>query len=268
MRSTLPLRLEQEMHDKGATRTHEEAAMGRTAIKQAPPRTYVISLENRKARGSGHERPEEILHAARELFLEHGVEGVSTRQIAARVGISQTALYVYFKSKEEMLDRLVDAALRKLGVALDAVNVSWADPVDFLRANLREYIRFGLSHPDEYRLVFMLRDARRKSDPALSKEHNPVGDALFNALKSRIEQGVASGKLRCLKTGRAAAQSVWAAMHGLVALRLAFPDFDWVPVEEQIESHVDIILHGIIGTGDRQAKRPSEEPAPAAATAG
>jgi AcrR family transcriptional regulator len=241
--------------------------MGRTATKQAPPRTYVISLENRKARGSGHERREEILRAARELFLEHGVEGVSTRQIAARVGISQTALYVYFKSKEEMLDRLVDAALRKLGVALDAVNVSWSDPVDFLRANLREYIRFGLSHPDEYRLVFMLRDAR-KIDPALSKEHNPVGDALFNALKSRIEQGVASGKLRCLKTGRAAAQSVWAAMHGLVALRLAFPDFDWVPVDEQIDGHVDIILHGIIGTGDRHAKPAPEAPALATAPAG
>ena len=59
---------------------------------------------------TGYERREEILRAARELFLEHGVEGVSTRHIAARVGISQTALYVYFKSKEEMLDRLVDAA--------------------------------------------------------------------------------------------------------------------------------------------------------------
>src|SRR5580698_11520185 len=102
--------------------------MAEAAFKQIPPRTYVISLDNRKARGCGHERPEEILNAARALFLEHGVENVTTRQIAARVGISQTALYVYFKSKDEMLDRLVDAALRKLGAALDAVNVSWADP--------------------------------------------------------------------------------------------------------------------------------------------
>jgi AcrR family transcriptional regulator len=257
------------MQDEGASTDREEAVMDRSATKQAPPRTYVISLENRKARGSGHERREEILRAARELFLEHGVEGVSTRQIAARVGISQTALYVYFKSKEEMLDRLVDAALRKLGVALDAVNVSWSDPVDFLRANLREYIRFGLSHPDEYRLVFMLRDARRKTDAAFSKEHNPVGDALFNVLKSRIEQGVASGKLRCLKTGRAAAQSVWAAMHGLVALRLAFPDFDWVPVDEQIDGHVDILLHGIIGTADDcQQKLSDVAPTPAAPESG
>ena len=234
--------------------------MHRPAIKHPSPRTYVISLENRKARGSGHERREEILRAARELFLEHGVEGVSTRQIAARVGISQTALYVYFKSKEEMLDRLVDAALRKLGVALDAVNVSWSDPVDFLRANLREYIRFGLGHPDEYRLCFMLRDARRKSDSPYGKEHNPVGEALFNVLVSRIEQGVASGKLRCLKTGRAAAQSVWAAMHGLVALRLAFPDFGWAPLDEQIDGHVDMLLHGILGKAEAKLKVAAPEP--------
>jgi AcrR family transcriptional regulator len=225
--------------------------VAQSATKQAPSKaaasskTYVISLENRKARGSGHERPEEILAAARALFLEHGVENVTTRQIAARVGISQTALYVYFKSKEEMLDRLVDAALRKLGAALDAVNVRCADPIEFLRANFREYIRFGLEHPDEYRLVFMLRDGRRKAR-AKPHPHNPIGDALFDALKTRIEQGVAAGKLRCLKTGLAAAQSVWAAIHGLVALRLAYPDFDWIPVDELIDAHVDMLLHGIV----------------------
>jgi AcrR family transcriptional regulator len=218
--------------------------MARAAVKQSPPKTYVISLENRKARGCGHERPEEILCAARELFLEHGVENVSTRQIAARVGISQTALYVYFKSKEGMLDRLVDAALRKLGAALDAVDAGCSDPVDFLRSNFREYIRFGLENPDEYRLVFMLRDGRKKPRPT-AHDHNPIGDALFDSLKSRIERGVASGKLRCLKTSLGAAQSVWAAIHGLVALRLAYPDFDWIPIDELIDGHVDMLLHGI-----------------------
>jgi AcrR family transcriptional regulator len=220
--------------------------MNLTATHRAP-RVQLASGENRKARGCGHERREEILSGARQLFLEHGVEKVSTRQIAARVGISQTCLYIYFKSKEEMFDSLVEASLRKLGAALDAVNEGYADPIEFLRANLREYIRFGLGHPDEYRLVFMLRDARRKAAPS-GQESSPVGDALFNVLSSRIEQGVASGKLRCLGSARAAAQSVWAAVHGLVALRLAYPDFDWVPVEEQIEGHLDMLLHGLIKT--------------------
>jgi AcrR family transcriptional regulator len=204
------------------------------------------ALERRKARGAGYERREEILDSARALFLEHGVENVSTRQIAARVGISQTCLYVYFKSKEEMLDKLVEASLRKLGAELDAVNASHPDPVAFLRANLRAYIRFGLSHPDEYRLVFMLRDARRKGAARPHGHASPIGDALFDVLQSRIEQGVAEGKFRCLATARAAAQSVWAAVHGLVALRLAYPDFDWVPVEEQIDGHVDMLLHGLV----------------------
>jgi AcrR family transcriptional regulator len=206
------------------------------------------ALERRKARGSGYERREEILDSARALFLEHGVENVSTRQIAARVGISQTCLYVYFKSKEEMLDKLVEASLLKLGAALDKVNAHHPDPIEFLRANLSEYIRFGLAHPDEYRLVFMLRDARRKG-AAAHRGASAVGDALFDALCARIEAGVATGKLRCLGSARAAAQSVWAAVHGLVALRLAYPDFDWVPVAEQIEGHLDMLLHGLAVTG-------------------
>jgi AcrR family transcriptional regulator len=223
--------------------------MAQTAIKEAPARSDAIASETRKARGYGHERPEEILSAARALFLEHGVENVTTRQIAARVGISQTALYVYFKSKDEMLDRLVNAALRKLGAALDAVNVRCADPIDFLRSNFREYIRFGLEHPDEYRLAFMLRDGRRKAARGEAHHSDSIGDALFNALQSRIEQGVACGKLRCLTTSLGAAQCVWAAIHGLVALRLAYPDFAWIPVDELIDTHVDMLLHGILGRG-------------------
>ena len=133
-----------------------------------------------------------------------------------------------------------------------------------MRANLREYIRFGLSHPDDIVSSSCCATRAAKPTPSFSKEHNPVGEALFNVLKSRIEQGVASGKLRCLKTGRSAAQSVWAAMHGLVALRLAFPDFDWVPVDEQIEGHVDMLLYGIIGRADRQPNSAGEAATPAA----
>jgi AcrR family transcriptional regulator len=206
-------------------------------------------LERRKPRGSGHERREELLASARALFLEHGVENVSTRQIAARAGISQTCLYVYFASKEELLDKLVEASLRKLGGALDAVNASFPDPIEFLRANLREYIRFGLDNPDEYRLAFMLRSTRRKDGAQAGEGGRAIGDALFDVLQNRIEQGVAAGKFYCLASARAAAQAVWAAVHGLVALRLAYPDFDWVAVDEQIDAQVDMLLNGLAKTG-------------------
>jgi AcrR family transcriptional regulator len=229
--------------------------MGRTTGAKKPVRTYVISLENRKARGSGHERPEEILAAARELFLEHGVENVSTRQIAMRVGISQTALYVYFRNKEMMLDSLVEAAFRKLGITLARVEASYADPIDYLRAAIPEYIHFGLQNPDEYRIAFLLRDARRKSSQ-LPEEKRRIGLEVFAAMEGRIAEGLASGALRSASgSAHGSAQALWAAIHGLVALLLAYPDFGWVPLDELITVHTDMLLDGLIAQGHKSMSK-------------
>ena len=213
-----------------------------------PSRFYVVSMDNRKARGSGHERVGEILEAARELFLQHGVESVSTRQIAMRVGISQTALYVYFKNKGEMLDRLTEGAFRKLGEAMQDVSDRHSNPVDFLRAWVPEYIRFGLKHPDEYRLTFLLRDGRH---PGLlpQEQRQTEGLRVFADFQKRLSAAQASGELRSLTASpEALAQSLWAAMHGLVALLLAFSDFDWVKLDALIHVHTDLLLGGLVTT--------------------
>ena len=62
----------------------------------------------RKRRGEGHTRREEILQAAKELFLEQGYDATTIRRIADRVGISAPALYLYFKDKEAMMLALCD----------------------------------------------------------------------------------------------------------------------------------------------------------------
>ncbi len=215
-----------------------------------PSRFYVVSLDNRKARGSGHERVGEILEAARELFLQHGVESVSTRQIAARVGISQTALYVYFKNKGEMLDQLTEGAFRKLGEAMQDVSKRNSDPVEFLRAWIPEYVRFGLKHPDEYRLTFLLRDGRH---PGLlpQEQRQTEGLTVFSNFRERLAAAQASGALRSpTASPEALAQSLWAAMHGLVALLLAFSDFDWVKLDALVRVHTDLLLEGLVGMPD------------------
>ena len=61
----------------------------------------------RKRRGEGHTRREEILQAAKELFLEQGYDSTTIRRIADRVGISAPALYLYFKDKEELFRAVV-----------------------------------------------------------------------------------------------------------------------------------------------------------------
>jgi AcrR family transcriptional regulator len=204
-------------------------------------RSYVVSLDNRKPRGQGHERPAEILEAARELFLEHGVEQVTTRQIAARVGISQTALYVYFKTKEVILDRLAESAWCGLVRALDAVEPAGVSPAERLRATLVVFMRFWLEHPDDFRIVFL----RKALKPCAEDEHMLApGKTLLTRFTDRVEEAVKAGSVRCLGSNQATALSVWAAISGMVALRLRYPEFPWPQANEHIEAMADLIMNG------------------------
>ncbi|GIN08592.1 TetR family transcriptional regulator [Shouchella clausii] len=54
------------------------------------------------------ERKNEILDAADELFGEKGFEGTSTKDILEKVGIARGTLYYHFKSKEAIMDALID----------------------------------------------------------------------------------------------------------------------------------------------------------------
>ena len=59
----------------------------------------VTPPRSRKPRGQGASRRAEILASATRLFLEEGVDHVTMRRIAQAVGVSPTALYVYFPDK-------------------------------------------------------------------------------------------------------------------------------------------------------------------------
>lgn len=59
-------------------------------------------------RKKADERKKEILDAADILFTQKGFDGTSTNDILEKVGIARGALYHHFKSKEEILDSLID----------------------------------------------------------------------------------------------------------------------------------------------------------------
>ncbi len=53
------------------------------------------------------ERRAEVLEAALELMSERGIAGASLRALAQKLGMQQPSLYHYFRSKEELVDRVV-----------------------------------------------------------------------------------------------------------------------------------------------------------------
>lgn len=215
-------------------------------------RTYTISLANRKARGSGHERLGEILDAARALFLEHGFENVSTRKIAQQVGISQTALFSYYKTKDDILNALIREAFEELDRALTEVDRTAKNPEDWLRRGIAGYVAFGLDHPDEYRLAFMVIKAYRRpyntEQPEQIGEGTRVGVPHFLRLVGKVGEAMQAGVVRRdLGSPMLVAQALWASMHGLVAGLIARPrpHFPWEDVDALIRTQTEMLVAGI-----------------------
>jgi AcrR family transcriptional regulator len=206
----------------------------------------------RKRRGEGHTRREEILQAAKELFLELGFEATTIRRIADRVGISAPALYLYFKDKDELLLALCDLTFAHLMKAVDEIEKTVGDPVERVRHFGEAYVRFGLSHPDEYRLVFMgahiPESIRRTGHKAATDDPTKpgVGGALvFKRLVAILTELEASGtKLKYpIDT---CGELCWMGLHGLVSAFIVKPEFPWSDRELLISGMLDIHLKGIV----------------------
>jgi AcrR family transcriptional regulator len=213
-------------------------------------RTYTISLANRKSRGSGHERRGEILATARALFVEHGFENVSTRKIAEKVGISQAALFSYYKTKDEIFSTLVQDAFTELGRSLAEIEAQSRDGRDWLRRCVAGYINFGLGHRDEYRMAFMIMKPHHHN-PDLPAPLGPgyqVGIAVFGQLAAKVAQLIKEGVIRDdLGPPALVAQILWGSIHGLVAALIARPKphFPWDEAEVLIKAETELLLSGL-----------------------
>ena len=59
-----------------------------------------------------------IAEAARPVFLQYGLEGAKTRDIAAAAGVTETVLYRHFRSKDEIFEEAVLAPVESLSLEL------------------------------------------------------------------------------------------------------------------------------------------------------
>lgn len=72
-----------------------------------------MGVQERRAREKKELR-QEILDAAREMFVRDGFENVSMRKIAEKIEYSPTTIYLYFQDKADLLDCLCEETFTRL----------------------------------------------------------------------------------------------------------------------------------------------------------
>jgi AcrR family transcriptional regulator len=181
-----------------------------------------------------------ILDAAREMFAQEGYAAVSMRRLAERVEYSPTAIYLHFEDKDDLFRAVCDETFAGLVTRLERRRTALAgDPLAYLEAGLREYIAFGIKHPEHYQVTFL----QRPRGAADSFEGSP-GERAFDYLRLAVADCVAAGVFRPLVV-EDTAQVLWMSIHGLVSLLVVKCDFPFSPARRLIDQQVGLLLRGL-----------------------
>lgn len=134
---------------------------------------------------------EEILAAARRLFMSRGYRAVSTRDIADAVGMTQPALYHHFAGKEALYVAVLEEELASIAVELGAAAGHDARPVERLVA-----VATVLASHGERDLAQMFHDLRHEIS---AENRQRIGlafrDAMMRPILAAIDALVNDGTI-------------------------------------------------------------------------
>jgi AcrR family transcriptional regulator len=154
-----------------------------------------------------------IRDAARGIFIEEGIEGISMRRVAAVVGVTPTAIYRHFTDKDAMITALVDEGFDLFDTKLRRASKGRAG-LEAVRLQLYAYIDFAIAHPRYYDAMFIVR---RKDVRRFPEDFQPGGAPTFRLVMDGVVRANEDGDLQPgdpLET----TLIVWAQVHGLAAL--------------------------------------------------
>jgi AcrR family transcriptional regulator len=206
----------------------------------------VTKSRARAKRGEGEQTAEAILDAADALLVgSESVDAVSVRAVADAVGLTPAALYRHFPDKETLLfavcarhfDRLTDEVAVPAMAAKD-------DPVDKLLALARAYVRFGVEHPEHYRIMFM---RRQDHEPEQYAAERVLETGLFGVTLPVVQRCIDEGRFRA-DCGDAlmVAWVLWMAVHGITTVAVAKPNFPAPSLEDQMAATFDTMVRGLL----------------------
>ena len=176
-----------------------------------------------------------LCDAAERQFAEHGLDAVTMRQLAQDLGVSPMTPYRYFKDKDAILAAVRARAFDRHADALEA---AFEGPGDLqARANAvgEAYVRFALTNPEAYKLMFDVKQPSADDYPDLVRAGIRSKKTMTAHVRDMIKAGDMRGDPELL------GHLYWSAIHGPIMLHFSGKLADRFSAERLIGMLVSIL---------------------------
>lgn len=147
-----------------------------------------------RAANRGQDARTRLLDAAVTAFAERGFHGTTTRDIAAAAGMSPAAVYVHFRSKEELLEHISRAGHElTLQLVRDAI-ATGSTPAEQLAGTVRA---FAAHHARGNTSARVVNYELAALSPEGAREVRELRRAISAEMRELVERGVADGSFDC-----------------------------------------------------------------------
>lgn len=199
-----------------------------------------------KFRRRAEARPDEVLDAALALFLEQGFAATKVEDVARRAGLSKGSVYLYFPSKDALLEAIVQRALAPLAdTALEQLAHVEGDPRGALTMVIGGLIQ-AMRDPQRVAIPkLILREASQF--PQIAEMYKrQVLDRAIPAVTALLQRGMDQGYLRALDAELTVRSIVGPILvHLLLAEVFAIMPKDGLALERFVQNHLSILFDGL-----------------------
>lgn len=203
-----------------------------------------------KFRRRAEARPDEVLDAALELFLERGFQSTRVDDIAARAGISKGSVYLYFQSKQAVLEGLIQRAVAPIANNVANLGTAFEGDPRTLIAMVLKMVGQQLADPHMFNIPkLVLREAIVVPEIA-DMYREAVLDKVIPVIVGLIRKGIAEGYLRPVDPELTVRSIVGPVMlHLMMAEVFGLRPEGGLAMDRLIDNHLDILLNGVSASG-------------------
>ena len=141
-------------------------------------------------------KEQQILAAAEHEFLTRGYDGARTTSIAQAAGVTHAMLHYYFRTKEQLFERIIDEKFETMSHSMFAIMGDPSLPiVERIKGGIEAHFDFVAQNPLLPRFVINEIISRPERYDVLYKRVGAIIDNVYRGLQSEINRSAERGEI-------------------------------------------------------------------------